>query len=117
MSSIRDADKVISLLKGYRLEKIGVVVNKVRGDLILDNLTLDISTVESVLKTKVIGVVPESDEVLLSSGEGLPSRSRAGKAFKILANNIDKNTYKLYDATRRYAGLLGSIKRSLKRSV
>ncbi len=117
MSCIRDADKVISLLKSYRLENISVVVNKVRGDLILDNLSLDVATVESVLKTKVIGVIPESDEVLLSSGNGVPSKSRAGKAFKILANNIEKSTYKLYDPTRRYTGLFGSIKRSLKRSV
>lgn len=117
MSSIRDADKVISLLKSYKFEKIDVVVNKVRGDLILDNLSLDVFAVENVLKTKVIGVIPESDEVLLSSGEGLPSRTSASKAFKILANNIDKNTYKIYDATRKYTGLLGSIKRSLKRSV
>lgn len=116
-SCIRDADKVISLLKGYRLDKIGVVVNRVRGDLILDNLSLDIPTVENILKTKVIGVIPDSDEVLLSCGDGVPSKSRAGKAFKMLANNIEKGSTKLYDPTRRYLGLIGSIKRGLKRTV
>ena len=35
ISALRDADKVITVLKSYRLNALGVVLNKVRGDLMI----------------------------------------------------------------------------------
>ena len=73
--------------------------------------------VESLLKTHLIGVLPEEDQVFLSSGYSLPKFSDSYKAYKVLANNIIKGTGKIFDVTAKYTGFLGSIRRGIKRSV
>ncbi len=115
-SSLRDADKVISAIKSYRPSKISLVLNRVRGDLVLGGKTLSPKDVESLLKIPLIGVIPEDDEIFLKCS-GFSVTGRANKAFRILAKNVYGGTKKIYDATARYTGFFGSIKRSFKKSV
>lgn len=115
-SSLRDADKVVSILKSYRLSSVSLVVNRVRGDLVAVEKTLSPKDVESLLKIPLIGVLPDEDDVLLR-GAGFSPASRIGKAFRYLAHNVDAGTRRIYDATSRYTGFFGQIKRGLRRSV
>jgi septum formation inhibitor-activating ATPase MinD len=70
-----------------------------------------------LLKTELIGVLPEEDVVFLSSGHVLPNRSDSFKAYKILANNVHKGSRKLYDVIKKYNGLFGSIRRRIKNNI
>lgn len=115
-SSLRDADKVVSILKSYQLENISLITNRVRGDLVAVEKTLSPKDIESLLKIPLIGVLPDEDDVILR-GAGFSPSSRIGKAFRILARNVDENTRRIYDATARYTGFFGQIKRGLRRSV
>lgn len=115
--SLRDADKVISVLASYKLDKIGIVVNRARGDLILSDKMMMPFDIQSILKTELVGVLPEEDSVFLSSGYKLPFRSDSAKAYKLLANNVHKNIKKIFDVTYKYSGFLGSIRRYVKKSV
>ena len=110
-------DKVVSVLKSYRLNSINLVVNKVRGDLIMNDMVLMPKDIEKVLKTNLIGVLPEEDVVFLSSGFSLPKRSDSAKAYRMLANNVHKNSKKIFDTTFKYSGFFGSIRRRLKNIV
>ena len=73
--------------------------------------------IECLLKTELLGVLPEEDTVFLSCGYSLPNRSMSYKAYKILAQNVHKGCRKIFDVTGKYSGFLGSIRRSIKRSV
>ncbi len=115
--SLRDADKVISILKTYKLNSVGLVVNRARGDLILSDKMMMPYEIENMLKTGLIGVLPEEDLVFLSCGNDLPKNSDSYKGYKILAQNIVNGTKKIFDVTSKYSGILGSIRRSLKKSV
>lgn len=115
--SLRDADKVINILKSYKLESIGIVVNRARGDLIMSEKMMYPNDICSVLKAELLGVLPEEDAVFLSSGASLPVRCDSYKAYKLLANNVIKGTKRLFDVTGKYSGFFGSIRRSIKRSV
>ena len=117
ITSLRDVDKVVSVLKSYRLNSINLVVNKVRGDLIMNDMVLMPKDIEKVLKTNLIGVLPEEDVVFLSSGFSLPKRSDSAKAYRMLANNVHKNSKKIFDTTFKYSGFFGSIRRRLKNIV
>ncbi len=117
LTSLRDADKVVSILKSYKLNGVGLVVNRARGDLMLSDKMMMPSDIQKLLKTELIGVLPEEDVVFLSSGYGLPSKSDSAKAYKLLAQNLHKNTRKIYDATGKYLGFFGSIRRNIKRSI
>lgn len=118
LSSLRDADKVISVLRSYRMEKVSLVVNRARGDLILGGEMTAPEEIEAILKIPLAGVVPEEDEVFLSSGGSYVTGSGgANKSFKMLAARVARSRGGIYNCTARYSGFFGSIKRSLKRSL
>ena len=117
LPSIRDADKVVSVLKSYELDSIGLVVNRARGDLIVSSKMMLPFDIEQILKINLIGVLPEEDTVFLSSGYKLSSRSQSYKAYKILAHNVHNGTKKIFDTTTKYTGFFGSIRGSIKRRI
>lgn len=113
VSSLRDADKVISVLKSYRLKRIDLVINMVRGDMIVDGEILSPGEISEILKLPLIGVIPQDDGVFL----GERSRGDGYRAFKLLAGNVMKGTRKIYNPAYKYGGFFGSIRRSLKKSL
>ena len=115
--SLKDADKTISILNSYKLNKINLVINRARGDLIIGDKMLMPKECSAILKTDLIGVLPEEDCVFLSSGQRLPNNSESKKAYRVLAKNIITNQLKIYDVTNKYSGFFGSIRRGLKKSV
>ena len=117
LPSLRDADKAITILKSYRLNKVSLIVNRARGDLIMSDKMLFPKDIESLLKIPLIGVLPEEDAVFLSSGYTLPKRCDSYRAYRILAANLHKNLGRIYDVTVKYSGFFGSIRRSIKKSV
>ena len=117
LTSLRDADKAITVINSYKLKSTSLVINRARGDLMVSEKMMMPKDVESLLKTHLIGVLPEEDQVFLSSGYSLPKFSDSYKAYKVLANNIIKGTGKIFDVTAKYTGFLGSIRRGIKRSV
>lgn len=117
LTSLRDANKVISILKSYKMQKMSLIVNRARGDLIIESKMMLPTDIQDMLKTDLIGILPEEDEVFLSSGYELSKRSQTYKAFKLLAGNVVNGTKKLYDVTNKYTGFFGSLRRSLKKSI
>ena len=117
LSALRDADKVLGIVKSYSLKKVSLVVNMVRGDLVADKSIISPEKTEDVLKTELIGVIPSEDCIFLNGAARLPADSGAYKAFKMLAANVDKNKNKIYNYSADYVGFLGSIRRGLKRTL
>ena len=111
ISAIRDADKVITVLKSYQLNDLSVVLNKVRGDLLLSGDCLSPYEVSELLKTPLSGILPE--EYGIYDGD----LTEIHPAFRTLANNLLTGRRKLYDVTKKYSGLLGNIRRVLKRKL
>lgn len=120
LSSIRDADKVVTILNSYGLSLIKFVVNRARGDLILDKLMLNVYDISKTLNVEFGGVIPEDDFICVGQITGdnkLVNKFQSHKAFKLLAENIDTGSRKLYDCTYKYKGILGSVRKFLKRKV
>ncbi|MBO7377742.1 MAG: septum site-determining protein MinD [Clostridia bacterium] len=111
LSSIRDADKVINLISDTHPCGAGLVVNRMRGDLAAAGEILSPGDIAALLKTRLIGVIPEDDAVF--AGTSLCG-SGSRRAFSFLASNILKNKSRLYDCTGKYTGFFGSIRRKIK---
>ncbi len=111
VSALRDADRVITLLKSYRLEELSLVVNRVRGDLLLSKECLSPTEISELLKTPLLGVLPEEDRIC----EG--DLKNPHSAFKYMANGVLLGKKRLYDVTKRYSGLVGNVRRVLKKKV
>ncbi|MDD4211572.1 MAG: septum site-determining protein MinD [Clostridia bacterium] len=119
IASIRDADKVISILNSYQLNKISFIVNRIRGDLVLNGQMIDVKNIENLLKVQLVGVIPEDDEISTCSslGGGVHSKTESYLAFKNLCDNLHNGTDNMFDYTLKYKGFLGSIKRNLRKRV
>ncbi len=107
ISALRDANKVISLLSSYRITPT-VVVNRVRGDLLAEGKIPSKDEIESILKARVDGVIPETDGVY--SFSEMPK-----KPFELLAKRLHFGTGEPLDPAANYRGFWGSIKRRLRR--
>ena len=119
VASLRDADKVIGLVKGADIENISVVVNRIRGDMVARKEMLNHAQIQKLLKTQVMGVVPESDDINIYSSFRFDkiSKSKCVTAFSLLANNLRNDKKIMFDYESKYKGLIGVIRRNLKRSV
>ena len=119
ISAIKDADKVINLLRSYHKSQIFVCINRARGDLMVSSEMLDYNDICQILKMPPIGVIPEDDIVNLVSnlGMNIKTKSEGFNAFDILAKNIHFGTRIIFDVTKKYKGLFGGLKRSIRRKI
>lgn len=119
ISAVRDSDKVFSILNNYELTGKYLIVNRARGDLIVNGDMISVDTIVDYMKVDLLGVVPDDDIIscqLLSGGKIDPS-SEAYVSFDMMANSLHGGVRKIYDCTKRYRGFVGSIRRSLRRRV
>ena len=113
ISSIRDADKVLTILGSYKLSSVGFIVNRIRGDLIVNGQMIDVNQICNLLKSNLLGVIPDDDTISTSKSMGY-TQTRGGDAFDILAKNIHFGQNIIFDYKSKYTGLFGAIKRKIR---
>lgn len=114
VSALRDADKVIGLLDSYKMQKVTLVINRIRGDLVLDGDMLSVGEIARLLHIKISGCIPEDDKALLMCG-GAPAMSLFHQAVVMLAHYIECGSGRIFDATAKYRGVVGTIRRKLQK--
>ena len=118
LSSIRDADKVVGLLDEYHIDFKGLVINRMRGDLLLNGDMMTIESIVRALNLPLLGVIPEDDAIGTSCSLGGRLQSvESARAFTLLSENIHNGSKKIFDCTYKYRGLMGFFKRSIKKRV
>lgn len=117
ISSVRDADKVLSILASYDLISKSVVINRLRGDFVATSETLEIEEIIRFLKTKLIGVVPEDDYITKGEIIGDNNSFDLNRSITLLAENLHNGTKKIYDVSKKYRGFWGILRRNIKRRV
>ncbi len=117
LSALKDAAKVAALIGSYRLP-CKLVINRVRGDLILSGETLTVEEIKNSMNVDVLGVVPEDDRInSISCGSSSIGRGDGKNAVKLLASNIYGTSDDIFDATKKYRGFFGGLKRKLRGKV
>ena len=118
ISSIRDASKTLAILSAqdYIINK-GIVVNRIRGDLVASGDMMNHIDIEKLLKTKCVGVVPECDNYNVNSSFVFLNNSEQliNKSLQVLAKNLINGTEIFVDYTSKYNGILGFFRRKLKK--
>ena len=111
LSSVRDADKAVQRLKGAGIEAISVLVNLSRGDLVVSGEEFSPAEIVKLLKLPVLGIVPY--QYLLPCEE----LTQPHVAVRYAADILRGGRRRVFDPTKRYSGLVGSIRRNLKRKL
>ena len=63
LSAIRDAGKVIGCINVLNKSNPYLIVNRARGDLIVDGIMIDVDMISNNLNAELIGVMPEDDVI------------------------------------------------------
>ncbi len=91
-SSIRDADRIIGLLEPQGITEVRLVINRLRPKMVAREEMLSIEDVVSLLGAKPIGIIPEDENILVSTNKGTPivldTKFKAGSAFWDTARRI-----------------------------
>ena len=93
MSAVRDADRIIGLLEAKEeILSYKLVLNRVRPKLIQANDMLSVTDVTDILSVKLLGVIPEDENIIISTNRGEPivnmDNTKAGTAFMNIARRI-----------------------------
>ncbi len=107
ISAIKDADKAISTLATYSFKGIGVVVNRVRQDLVDRGEVLDPESIADLLRCPLYGAIPESDKIGIYSVIEGHGRDKARIAYEQLKNNLIRGV--MINKRVKAKGILGRL--------
>jgi septum site-determining protein MinD len=93
MSAVRDADRIIGLLEAKEdMINYKLVLNRVRPSMIQSNDMMDVDDVLDILSIKLLGVVPEDKDIIISTNKGEPivlnDDALAGLAYRNIVRRI-----------------------------
>jgi septum site-determining protein MinD len=93
VSAVRDADRIIGLVEAEEKGPARLVLNRIKPKMVARGEMLSVDDVLELLAVQLIGMVPDDEEVVLSTNRGLPvaleNRSRAGQAFRNIARRLN----------------------------
>lgn len=91
VSAIRDADRIIGLLEANELKRTDLIVNRIRIDMVKKGDMMSIEDVVDILSIDLIGVVPDDENIVISTNNGDPlvgNDSLAGQAYMNICKRI-----------------------------
>ena len=118
VSAVRDADRIIGLIEAEEKGPGLLLLNRVNMDLVKRGDMLTSDDVVDLLAIDLIGVIPEDEQVLIGSNQGVPvimnEKSKAGQAFRNVASRLRGEDVPFIDLDARndIFGRLGKMFRS-----
>jgi septum site-determining protein MinD len=92
VSAVRDADRIIGLIEAEQKEPAKLIINRLNPAMVQRGDMLDAEDVLELLAIKLIGIVPEDENVIVSTNVGKPvaldEKSRAGQAFRNISRRL-----------------------------
>lgn len=114
VSAVRDADRIIGLLEAAELYDPKLIVNRLRMDMVKRGDMMNIEDMKEILAIGVIGVVPDDEDIVVTTNRGEPAvlldKSRAGQAYRNITRRITGDDVPLMDLDNA-SGIMGKLKK------
>lgn len=92
VSAVRDADRIIGLLESQEIRNPRLLINRVRPDMVKRGDMMSMEDIVDILAIKMIGVVPDDENIIISTNRGEPAvidnKSLAGQAYRNIAKRV-----------------------------
>jgi septum site-determining protein MinD len=92
ISAIRDADRIIGMVEAHDLPEPELIINRYRAGMVSRGDMLAREDVLEILAIPLIGIVPEHEDVIVSSNRGVPASfdddSPVGAAYRRIARRV-----------------------------
>ncbi|MBM3262845.1 MAG: septum site-determining protein MinD [candidate division Zixibacteria bacterium] len=93
VSAIQDADRVISLIEANAGMRPRLIINRLRPQMIEEGNMMDIPDILELLAVQLLGIVPEDEDIIVSSNQGVPivhnQERLAGKAYRNIVARLE----------------------------
>jgi septum site-determining protein MinD len=93
VSAVRDADRIIGLVEAEEKGPARLIINRVNPAMIKRGDMLTADDVLELLAVELIGVIPEDENVVVSTNRGQPvamdGKTKAGEAFHNIARRLN----------------------------
>lgn len=92
VSAVRDADRIIGLIEAENKGPGKLIINRLKVDMVRRGEMLSAEDVKDILAIKIVGIIPEDENVIPASNSGIPvtlnENSKAGIAFRNIARRL-----------------------------
>lgn len=92
VSAVRDADRIIGLVEAEEKGPVKLIINRVNPSLTKRGDMLTPEDVVELLAIELIGIIPDDENVVISTNRGQPvvldAKSKSGQAFKNIARRL-----------------------------
>lgn len=115
MSAVRDADRIIGLLEARKdeISQYRLVLNRIRPSMVATNDMMSVEDVLEILSVKLLGVVPEDEQIIVSTNKGEPvagtDNTRSGLAFRNIARRLRGEDVPLMDLDDLNQGWMSKV--------
>lgn len=91
VSAIRDADRIIGLLEANGFSQMDLVINRIRPDMVKRGDMMSAADVVDILSVPLIGIIPDDENVVISTNQGEPlvgNDTPAGCAYMNISKRV-----------------------------
>lgn len=91
VSAVRDADRIIGLLEANEMKQTHLIVNRIRMDMVKRGDMMSSEDVVEILAVDLVGVVPDDENIVVSTNNGEPlvgNETMAGQAYMNICRRI-----------------------------
>jgi septum site-determining protein MinD len=117
ISAVRDADRIIGLVEAEEKGPARLIINRLNHAMVKRGDMLTSLDVEELLAIDLLGIVPEDENVVVSTNRGVPivldEKSMAGKAFKNIGLRLMGEDVPMMDLDDQ-SGLFKKISRFIR---
>ncbi len=121
ISAVRDADRVIGLLEAAQIRPAHLIINRIRPSMVATHQMMSVEDVVEILAIPLIGVVPEDEDVIVSTNKGEPlvlsSQSYAASAIQAIAQRLQGETVPFPDLDEFNEGLMTRLKKFFNKKL
>lgn len=90
VTAARDADRIIGLLEAEEITDHKLIINRIRPDMVHRQDMLDIDDIIGLLSIELLGVVPDDEQVIVSTNRGEPLANQTGEKASRAYQNITR---------------------------
>jgi septum site-determining protein MinD len=116
VAAVRDADRVIGLLEAEGVNKINLIVNRVKPWMVEENKMMSVEDVLELLGVPLIGVVPDDEKVIVATNKGEPLvlgeyDSLPAQAYLNIARRLEGEKVPFLDLMANQGNLLTRLRK------
>lgn len=118
VSAVRDADRIIGLLEANELKSTHLVVNRLRPDMVKRGDMMSADDVVEILAIDLIGIVPDDENIVISTNQGEPlvgNDTLAGQAYMNICRRVVGEEVPLLDLSVK-TGFMSKLSNLFKKN-